>query len=76
MSYKSRNCFAAIVLAALFTNPVGVTAQTARFRVSTLKTLGGSQTTAYGINNLGWVTGGGSFPGDKSEHALLWQGGA
>jgi probable HAF family extracellular repeat protein len=35
----------------------------------------GTQTTAYGINNLGWVAGGGSFPGDLSEHAILWHGG-
>ncbi len=75
MSCKLRNCGTAVVLVVLFTASAAVKAQTNQYQVHPLKGLGGTQTTAYGINNLGWVTGGGSLPGDLSEHALLWRAG-
>jgi probable HAF family extracellular repeat protein len=75
MSCRIWNCWTIMLLVALFTSSIAGTAQT-RFRLASLGGLGGTQTTAYGINNLGWVTGGGSLPGDQSEHAILWQGGS
>jgi len=75
MSSKVRNCGTVLVMAVLFAGSLVATAQTMQFQVRALRGLGGTQTTAYGINNLGWVTGGGSLPGDLSEHALLWRAG-
>jgi len=75
MSCKIRNCGTVVVLVVLFTSSVAVLGQTMQFQVRALRGLGGTQTTAYGINNLGWVTGGGSLPGDLSEHGILWRAG-
>lgn len=46
------------------------------FRVAELPTLGGTQASAYGINDLGWVTGAANVEGDRTEHAVLWRDGA
>jgi probable HAF family extracellular repeat protein len=46
------------------------------FRVTELRTLGGSQASAYGINDMGWVTGAANLQGDQTEHAVLWRDGA
>jgi hypothetical protein len=59
MNYDIWNCRTMMLLVALFASSIAGTAQT-RFHVTSLKGLGGAQATAYGINNLGWVTGGGA----------------
>jgi len=76
MNCKIRNYRTVFVALMLFAVSIAATAQTMQFQVRALRGLGGTQTTAYGINNLGWVTGGGSLRGDLSEHALLWREGA
>lgn len=43
--------------------------------VHNLGTLGGTQSSAYGINNLGWVTGAANLEGDQTEHAVVWHNG-
>src|SRR5262249_23271541 len=40
-----------------------------------LGTLGGSTSTAAGINNLGQVVGTSYIEGDSTQHAFLWQNG-
>jgi len=44
--------------------------------VRDLGTLGGTQSSAYGINNLGWATGAANLPGDQTEHAVVWRNGS
>lgn len=42
------------------------------YDVTNLGTLGGTLSTALGINNLGLVTGAANLAGDKNEHAFAW----
>jgi probable HAF family extracellular repeat protein len=46
-----------------------------RYVFHLLDTLGGTQSQAYGINNLGQIVGWSSLTGDASRHATLWKGG-
>jgi probable HAF family extracellular repeat protein len=46
------------------------------YAVTNLGTLGGTQSAAYGINNLGWVTGAANLEGDQTEHPVLWRNGS
>lgn len=65
-----------IALAATAASPVLVSAQDRATKTSyvvrNLGTLGGSLSTAFGINNLGLVTGAANLAGDKNEHAFAW----
>jgi probable HAF family extracellular repeat protein len=45
------------------------------YAVTALGTLGGTQGSAYGINNKRWVTGAANLQGDQAEHAVLWRDG-
>ena len=45
------------------------------YSVTTLPTLGGTISLAYGMNNLGAVVGYSTLPGDAVYHACLWQSG-
>ncbi len=69
-----------IALAYALASPVLVTAQkratTTSYDVHDLGTLGGTQSAAYGINNLGWVTGAANMEGDQTEHPALWRNGS
>jgi probable HAF family extracellular repeat protein len=44
--------------------------------VQNLGALGGTQSSAYGINNLGLVTGAANLGGDQTEHPVLWRNGS
>jgi probable HAF family extracellular repeat protein len=76
MSCKIRNCGSVFVMAVLYASSIVATAQTMQYQVRALRGLGGTQDIAFGINDLGWVTGGSSPPGNLYEHALLWRAGS
>jgi hypothetical protein len=42
------------------------------YSIYSLSTLGGTESSAYGTNDVGWVTGAANLPGDLNEHAVLW----
>ena len=46
-----------------------------RYTVSTLSTLGGTQSQGDGINNKGWITGDANLPGDQTSHPTVWRNG-
>lgn len=46
-----------------------------RYTVTSLGTLGGTFSTAQGINNSGWLTGDANLTGDQTEHATVWRNG-
>jgi probable HAF family extracellular repeat protein len=46
-----------------------------RYSVTSLGTLGGTYSTAAGINNKGLVSGDANLAGDVTEHATLWRNG-
>jgi probable HAF family extracellular repeat protein len=46
-----------------------------RYSVTVLGTLGGTFSTAQGINNSGWLTGDANLAGDQTEHATVWRHG-
>lgn len=48
--------------------------QRTHYIVKALSTLGGTQGGANGINKKGWLSGWATFPGDQSEHGVLWRG--
>src|ERR1035441_10644537 len=52
-------------------------AQTPRYTVTDLGTLGGAGTnsTAFEMNNAGWVTGSSNLTSGGPQHAFLWYGG-
>ncbi len=60
---------AEILLAAF---PALLLAQTQRYKVVTLPTLGGTAGAANSINNRNWASGGANFAGDTVGHAALW----
>lgn len=43
-----------------------------RYVVKNLGTLGGTLSTAFGINNQGWISGASNLAGDQNEHPFLW----
>jgi probable HAF family extracellular repeat protein len=47
-----------------------------RYNVQDLGVLGGTFSSAFGINNLGWVTGATNLEGDQTEHPVLWRNGS
>ena len=47
-------------------------AETPPYRIVDLGTLGGSESTARGINNRGQVVGSAKLPGDFTRHGVLW----
>jgi len=79
MKSKVFTCIAALAVLAALAAPIGAAAQgdkgNSRYEVTNLGTLGGTQSSAYGINNRGWVNGAANLPGDQNEHAFLWQEG-
>jgi probable HAF family extracellular repeat protein len=50
-------------------------AQPPHYSVMDLGTLGGSESFATGVNDLGQVTGGASVAGNASSHPFLYSGG-
>ena len=52
-------------------------AQTPRYTVTDLGTLGGAGTnsTAFEMNNAGWVAGSSNLTSGGPQHAFLWYGG-
>lgn len=46
------------------------------YRVSNLKSLGGTSSVGYSVNDRGWVAGRSNLPGNQSRHATLWRNGA
>lgn len=47
-----------------------------RYKVQDLGALGGTYSSAFGINNLGWITGAANLAGDQTEHPVLWRNGS
>jgi probable HAF family extracellular repeat protein len=45
------------------------------YKVIDLKTLGGTFSVAFAINDRGWIAGTATLPGDKDRHAFLWRRG-
>src|SRR5450631_3693211 len=54
--------------------PLAARGQT-KYNVRDLGTLGGSNSTAYGINDFGQVVGQSNISGDATGHAFLYSGG-
>jgi probable HAF family extracellular repeat protein len=46
-----------------------------RYSVINLGALGGTFSSASGINNSGWLTGDANVTGDETEHATVWRNG-
>lgn len=55
--------------------PDGAAADSAVYRVVELPSLGGSVSSATGINDRGWVTGSSTLAGDLVTRAALWRDG-
>jgi len=75
----TKGIFVLVVLIAIWS--LGLAAQQtvpgktqSHYIVKALSTLGGTQSGANSINNKGWLTGWATFPGDLSEHGVLWRG--
>jgi probable HAF family extracellular repeat protein len=70
-------------LLAVLAMPAGIVARAqgpkpARYTVTDLGTLGGTNSFAYSINNLGMVAGGANTEGENdlvAQHAFVWKGG-
>jgi len=62
-----------IVFFVTLATPLFLTAQTTRYAVTDLGTLGGTFSLALGINDTGWVVGVSSLPDDTAFHAFLWK---
>lgn len=45
------------------------------YRITELPSLGGSISTATGVNDRGWITGSSTLAGDRITHAALWRSG-
>lgn len=81
MKFTAQICVAGLlVLAAL--DPIRLAAQDreqnntpSRYAVTNLGTLGGTASSAHGVNNRGWVMGVANVTGDTAEHASLWRNG-
>ena len=71
----------AMTILAVLAAPIQPTAQDrqghnkghAPYTVTNLGELGGTSSSANGINNEGWVTGQANLPGDQTGVAFLWQ---
>ena len=74
MKLVSGLTFAGILASVPSLNAQDYQARTTKLRyvVKNLGTLGGTLSTALGINNLGLVTGAANLAGDKHEHAFAW----
>lgn len=46
-----------------------------RYTVKALTSLGGTSSTAEGVNNKGWLAGDSDLQGDRTEHAFVWRNG-
>ena len=70
-------CFAAIMLFAVLAIPIRSAAQDHKghggYQITNLGALGGTSSSANGINNKDWVTGEANLTGDQTGHAFLWQ---
>ena len=80
MKWKISPVVIATSLFALLT-PIHSAGQTSskgqpRYHVQDLGALGGTFSSAFGINNLGWVTGAANLEGDQTEHPVLWRNGS
>ncbi len=76
---KSRMTLCTMMLAAIFAAPfcgrlLAQQMESAKpaYRISELRTLGGTASAANAINNRGWVMCAANLPGDTTEHAALW----
>jgi probable HAF family extracellular repeat protein len=82
MASKYRPISMAVALTAIvgLIYPVATLAQQAdqarppHYSLEILGSLGGTSSAANSINDRGWVTGASDFPGDGSQHAVLWAG--
>jgi probable HAF family extracellular repeat protein len=82
---KSRipNCIIATAILVAVAAPTPLMAQNGpasdhrqpRYSVTVLSTLGGTFSTAQGINNSEWLTGDANLTGDQTEHATVWRQG-
>src|SRR5215472_992969 len=75
MSCKLSNFWTVVVIAALIAQ-AQASGRRDRYVVVNLGTLGGTFSSAYGINNLGWVIGAANLAGDQTEHPVLWRDGS
>ena len=83
MKSGNANCIVASAIVVALAAPTLLMAQNdadndprpTRYSVTSLGTLGGTVSTAYGINNRGWVTGAANLTGDQNEHPFLWRDG-
>jgi probable HAF family extracellular repeat protein len=46
-----------------------------RYLVKNLKSLGGTSSVGFSVNDRGWAAGRSNLPGNQSRHATLWRGG-
>jgi probable HAF family extracellular repeat protein len=46
------------------------------YEVTTLASLGGTESAGNSINNRGWIAGFSNLPGDRTRHATLWRRGS
>jgi probable HAF family extracellular repeat protein len=73
---KSRRLSAAWIATTLFVLPLWAQesqdGQQIRYKIINLGTLGGSFSAGNGLNQLGWVTGESTTPGDHTFEATLW----
>jgi len=64
------------VLTPIQSNAQGSAEDQPRYNVQDLGALGGTFSSAFGINNLSWVTGAANLEGDQTEHPVLWRNGS
>jgi len=81
MQFRRLTCITAISLFAGLTSPLWLAAQASqknhqppKYYVFNLGDPLGGATEAVGINDLGWISGGGNLTGNTTVHAVLWAG--
>ena len=81
MKSRTLTCITAMAVFAALAAPIRTAAQDqqghnkghAPYTVTNIGELGGTSSSANGINNEGWVTGQANLPGDQAGVAFLWR---
>ncbi|NUO72123.1 MAG: hypothetical protein HOQ10_05350 [Frateuria sp.] len=66
----------AAACAAVLALPLAAAANSGRYRVHNLGSLGGTSSAGAGINDFGLIAGFSNLPGDQSTHATAWLAGS